>query len=57
MPALHLTLLGACQAAWQGEPLLLPRRQVRALLYRLAAQIEPVSRGHLAFLFLSLIHI
>ncbi len=51
MPALRLTLLGACQAAWHGEPLSLPRRQMRALLYRLAAQIEPVSRGHLAFLF------
>lgn len=51
MPALRLTLLGACQAAWHGEPLSLPRRQMRALLYRLAAQIEPVSREHLAFLF------
>jgi hypothetical protein len=29
----------------------LPRRQARALLYRLAARLEPVPRAHLAFLF------
>ncbi|MCC6602438.1 MAG: AAA family ATPase [Anaerolineae bacterium] len=48
---MHIYLLGSCQILWQGQPFTLPRRQLRALLYRLAAQLEPVSRSHLAFLF------
>jgi hypothetical protein len=34
-----------------GEPIRLPRRQTRALLYRLSAQDTPVSREVLCFLF------
>ena len=48
---MHIYLFGSCQIVWQGQPFTLPRRQLRALLYRLAAQLEPVSRSHLAFLF------
>ncbi len=48
---MEIYLFGSCQIVWQGQPFTLPRRQLRALLYRLAAQLEPVSRAHLAFLF------
>jgi DNA-binding SARP family transcriptional activator len=48
---MHLTLFGTCQIVWQSHPHPLPRRQSRALLYRLAARLEPVPRAHLAFLF------
>jgi predicted ATPase len=36
---------------WAGRPLDVARRQVRALLYRLAAAEEPVPRDHLSYLF------
>jgi DNA-binding SARP family transcriptional activator len=48
---MHIHLFGSCQIMWQGQPFTLPRRQLRALLYRLAARLEPLSRSHLAFLF------
>ncbi len=48
---MHIHLFGSCQITWQGQPWNLPRRQLRALLFRLAARLEPVSRAHLAFLF------
>jgi DNA-binding SARP family transcriptional activator len=48
---LHLCLLGPPSLAWQGEPLMLPRRQARALLFYLAAVPQPVSRDHLCLLF------
>lgn len=48
---MHINLLGSCQVFWQERPLAVPRRQTRALLYRLAAALEPIPRGHLAFLF------
>jgi len=36
--------------AWQGQPLTLPRRQARALLFYLAAEQPPVPRDQLTFL-------
>jgi DNA-binding SARP family transcriptional activator len=48
---MEIGLFGACRVEWRSTPLALPRRQLRALLYRLAARLEPVPRAHLAFLF------
>ena len=36
---------------WQGKHFELPRRQARALLYRLAVDRQPVARNELVFLF------
>jgi len=49
--ALQIYLLGSPTVAWAGQPLAVPRRQARALLYRLAAGLQPVPREHLCFLF------
>lgn len=49
--ALQVYLLGPPRVEWSGTVLSVPRRQVRALLYRLAAQPDPISREQLAFLF------
>ncbi|HEX2185373.1 MAG TPA: BTAD domain-containing putative transcriptional regulator, partial [Chloroflexota bacterium] len=43
-------MLGPPRISWAGEPLLLPRRQARALLYHLAAVPQPVPRDRLCFL-------
>lgn len=48
---LEVYLLGSPVIQWAGENLVMPRRQVRGLLFRLAAETRPVSRGELAFLF------
>ena len=48
---LHVCLLGPPSLAWQGEPLTLPRRQARALLFYLAAAPQAVTRDHLCLLF------
>jgi predicted ATPase/DNA-binding SARP family transcriptional activator/uncharacterized protein HemY len=48
---LRITLLGPPTATWAGGALAIPRRQARALLFRLAAQAAPVSREQLCFLF------
>jgi DNA-binding SARP family transcriptional activator/tetratricopeptide (TPR) repeat protein len=48
---MEVQLLGPCRIIWNGKPWLLRRRQVRALLYRLAVQPTPVARASLAFLF------
>ena len=51
---LRVYLLGPPQAEWAGRPLAIPRRQVRALVYHLAARLQaaaPVPREHLCFLF------
>jgi predicted ATPase/DNA-binding SARP family transcriptional activator len=47
---LYITLLGPPQLNVLGTPLPLPRRQLRALLYRLAVALQPVSREQLCFL-------
>ncbi|MCL7452016.1 MAG: AAA family ATPase [Anaerolineae bacterium] len=49
--SLRVYLLGPPAVAWQGAVLTIPRRSVRALLYRLACEPKPVSRGHLHLLF------
>lgn len=48
---LQVYLLGPPVIQWAGESLVMPRRQVRGLLFRLAAETRPVSRGELACLF------
>ena len=48
---LQVCLLGPPSLAWRGEPLTLPRRQARALLFYLAAVPQPVTRDHLCLLF------
>ncbi len=48
---LTLTMLGAPQLSWVGNPVPLARRQMRALLYRLGVTMRPVARDQLCFLF------
>jgi predicted ATPase/DNA-binding SARP family transcriptional activator len=48
--ALRVTLLGPPAILWKEQYLALPRRQTRALLYRLAAAPQPVARDHLSYL-------
>lgn len=47
---LHVALLGSPKVRWRDQSLVVPRRQLRALLYRLVAADEPVSREHVCFL-------
>jgi DNA-binding SARP family transcriptional activator len=47
---LHIALLGPPKLIWDTQPVVLARRQVRALLYRLAVALQPVPRDHLCFL-------
>ena len=49
--SLRVYLLGPPRVEWAGRPLSIPRRQARALLYRLAVQLQPITREHLCFLF------
>ncbi len=48
---LRVCLLGPPDVTWDGQPVVILRRQPRALLYRLASELQPVSREHLHFLF------
>lgn len=48
---LALHLLGAPKIRHRGQEIALPRSQTRALLYRLGATLEPVSRDELMLLF------
>ncbi len=50
---LSLTLLGPPQLAQAGESVPLARRQMRALLFRLAVTMRPTPRDQLSFLFWS----
>lgn len=50
---LRITLLGTPAISWDGQILAIPRRRVRALLYRLSANLRPISRDELCFLFWS----
>lgn len=50
-PALEVFLLGTPRVEYAGEVFEISRRQVRALLYRLAAEAQPVPRQQLCFLF------
>lgn len=51
MDMLQIHLLGTPSLNWNLSLLAIERRQVRALVYRLAADMEPVSREHLCWLF------
>lgn len=51
--ALRLYLLGSPLVVWHDRVLTISRRSVRALLYRLASDSGPISRGHLHLLFWS----
>ena len=48
---LRVFLLGPPIIGWGESTLSIPRRQARALLYRLAAHLQPVPREQLCFLF------
>ena len=50
-PCLRVFVLGPAFVEWQGQRLAIARRQARGLLYRLAAQAEPVPREELCFTF------
>jgi DNA-binding SARP family transcriptional activator len=47
---LGVYLFGQPYVEWAGNPLHIPRRQARALLYRLAIRPKAISRDHLCFL-------
>jgi predicted ATPase/DNA-binding SARP family transcriptional activator len=49
--SLRIRLLGPPEVMWAGAVLPIPRRQTRALLYRLAADLRPIPRGQLCALF------
>ncbi len=48
---LRIHTLGPPRLTWGGRSIGVPRRQARALLFRLAAHLEPVPREQLCFLF------
>ena len=48
---LQIYLLGLPVVRWAGHSLTVSRRQVRALLYRLAAETQPIPRERLSGLF------
>jgi DNA-binding SARP family transcriptional activator len=50
-PIIKIYLLGPPVIQWAEQALPISRRQVRALLYRLAAGYKPVSRGSLTYFF------
>lgn len=51
MSQLTVRLLGTPTVEWDSEFRDIPRRKVRALFYRLAVDMRPVAREHLAYLF------
>jgi predicted ATPase/DNA-binding SARP family transcriptional activator len=53
VPNLRIYTLGPPKVAWQDRAFALSRRQARALLYRLAAELEHVPRETLSFIFWS----
>ncbi len=50
LPQLRLYLLGPPEVVRAGHPVSISRRQARALLFRLASRLQPVSREHLCLL-------
>ena len=48
---LRIAMLGPPRVTYHRDPFTVPRRHTRALLYRLAAEHEPLAREHLLFLF------
>lgn len=53
MNMLEIRLLGPPSVKWKGQFVSIPRKQVRALLFRLAADMQPVARDQLTCLFWS----
>ena len=51
MSYLRINLLGPPAIYWGDKPISIPRRQARALLFRLAVRMRPTPREHLCFLF------
>jgi DNA-binding SARP family transcriptional activator len=51
MSMLQITVLGKPTVCWAEQAVQVPGGRTSALLYRLAAQSEPVPREHLGFLF------
>ncbi len=51
VPPLHVYVLGPPRVEWVGQPLAVPRRQARALLFHLASSEQTASRQALQFLF------
>ncbi len=49
--SLRIGLLGPPQVTWDGSSVPIARRQTRALLYRLAADLRPLPRAQLCYLF------
>jgi len=49
--SLQIRLLGPPEITWAGATLPIPRRQTRALLYRIAADLRPIPRGQFCALF------
>src|SRR4051812_26229996 len=47
---LRITLLGPPALMWGDHPVVIARRQARALLYRIAAAAQPVPREQLGYL-------
>lgn len=47
---LQVRLLGQCETKWSSENFEISRRQPRAILFRLATRLKPVSRSHLCLL-------
>lgn len=56
MSQLLVRLLGPPTVEWEGGFLPVPRRKVRALFFRLALDMHPVSREHLTYLLWSEAH-
>lgn len=50
MSDFEIRLLGPPEVRWHGEPLFIPRRQVRALFFIMAVHLQRVSRGSLCAL-------
>jgi predicted ATPase/DNA-binding SARP family transcriptional activator len=50
-PLLFLGLLGPPEVTWDGSSVPIARRQTRAVLYRLAADLRPLPRAQLCYLF------
>lgn len=48
---LYARMLGPPEVLWAGETVSITRRQTRAVLYRLAADLHPASRAQLCYLF------
>ena len=48
---LRVRMLGPGEVLWQGCPCTIPRRQTRALFWRLASDLRPVTRDDLVLLF------